>query len=129
MIALFREHRIFRQIRPMKMKKAILLVFGAVVAVFVFKFFLIDDSERKNAARIISGIEEYRRQEGRLPDPDNHPLMQSLGFELGGVGWDPDYRSLGATNYCITIWNGFDGPHQFYESKSEEWIEGYPSAP
>jgi hypothetical protein len=52
--------------------------------------------------------------------------MLSLGFDLR-VGWHPDYEPLDATYYRITILEGMDGPYWFYESKSHEWHQGYPT--
>lgn len=77
------------------------------------------------ADRITSRIEEYRGREGRLPDPENHSLMHTLGFELR-IGWHPDYEPIDATNYRITILEGMDGPYWIYESRSQEWYHGYP---
>lgn len=109
----------------MKMRNAILILIVVAVAAIGFWFFLMGGPKRMNANRIISKVEEYRLREGRLPDPENHSLMLSLGFELR-VGWHPDYETLDATNYRITILEGMDGPYWFYESKSHEWHRGYP---
>ena len=112
----------------MKMRNAILILLVVAVTAIGFWFFSMGGSNRVNADQIISRIEEYRRREGRLPDPANHSLMQTLGFELR-VGWCPDYEPLDATNYRITIIEGFDGPCWFYESKSNQWSHGYPATP
>ena len=110
----------------MKMRNAILILSVAAAGVIGFWLFLMGGFERMSADRIISRIEEYRRREGHLPDPANHSLMQTLGFELR-VGWHPDYKPVDATNYRITILEGMDGPYWFYESKSREWHHGYPT--
>lgn len=110
----------------MTMRHALLILTIATAGVVGFRLFLRGGLERIKADRIISKIGEYRRLEGHLPDPANHALMQTLGFELR-AGWHPDYEPLDATNYRITILEGMDGPYWFYESQSHEWHHGYPT--
>ena len=109
-----------------KAGNAILLILLAALAGMVaLGFFWMKNADRRNADQIIAKIEDYRRQEGRLPDPDDHSLMKSLGFELGGVGWHPDYQPLEPASYRITLLKGFDGPYWIYESQSASWRFGY----
>lgn len=83
-------------------------------------------SERRNANQIVNAIEEYRENHRSLPNPDDHEVMKSLGFELR-VGWYPDYVADEQGFYEITLLGGFDGPYWIYHSRTKTWIEGYPT--
>lgn len=108
-----------------KTGNAILLIpFAALAVIVALGFFWMEKADRRNANQIIARIEDYRRHEGRLPDPEDRHLMQTLGFELGAVGWHPDYQLLDAASYRITLLKGFDGPYWIYEAKSTSWRLG-----
>ena len=81
-------------------------------------------ADRRNAERVISAIEDYRVANGKLPDPDDHQVMKSLGFELR-EGRNPDYEVDEKGLYRITILAGFDGPYWTYDSFSQSWREEF----
>ena len=102
------------------MKRRVILLL--ILAVVIAGGWIYWDSteERRNANRIIAGIEDYRETQGRLPDSRNHELMKRLGFDLR-VGWHPDYQARENGLYQITILEGFDGPYWTYNSSSKKW--------
>jgi hypothetical protein len=83
--------------------------------------------DRVTARPVISAIEAYRQREGRLPEPSDTALLQSLGFEVR-VGLHPDYQKIGSEDYVVTVLKGFDGPYWLYESANKKWRYGYPPA-
>lgn len=105
----------------------LLIPFAALAGMVGLCVILMGDADRRNAEQIILKIEDYRRQEGHLPDPENHSLMQTLGFELR-IGWNPDYEPLDSANYRIALLRDLDGdgPCWFYESKSAVWCQDIP---
>ncbi|MES2598297.1 MAG: hypothetical protein V4662_23385 [Verrucomicrobiota bacterium] len=112
---------------PTKKKtgNAILLIpFAALAGMVALAFFWTGDADRKNADQIISKIEDYRLHKGRLPNPEDRPLMQDLGFKLQ-TGWNPDFELLDEVSYRITLLGDSKGPYWIYESKSGAWRLGH----
>ena len=108
------------------MKPRAVLIWIVLIGFFSVSvwWFFFDGGERWSANRIVGRIENYRYIHGRLPDPEDTALLQTLGFELR-VGLHPEYRLIGPTDYVITILLGFDGPYWYYESRTESWHQGY----
>ena len=77
-------------------------------------------SHARRAAPIIEAVESYRARTGRLPSPDDVALMTSLGFELN-VGYIPEFEALDQQNYRLIYLEGFDCPHDTYDSRSRAW--------
>ena len=98
-----------------------------IVAVATWLYWMASTTERRNADRIIEAIEQYRKTHHRLPNPGDHALMSSLGFELR-EGWHPDYEVGQKGRYRITIVEGFDGPYWTYDSNSRMWRKDSPIA-
>ena len=97
-----------------------------IIVIGVFGLYWVTTSDRRNANRIVDAIEEYREAHRRLPDPNDHDVMKSLGFELR-IGWYPNYEADEQGFYEITLLGGFDGPYWIYHSRTENWTEGYPT--
>ncbi len=71
--------------------------------------------------RIISKIEAFRREHGRLPNSHNTEEMVPLGFEDALVDYRPEYEPVGRNAYQITYVEGLDGPNIVYSSITRQW--------
>lgn len=81
--------------------------------------------DRTKSEHIAHEIDLYIHQHGKLPDPNDHPVMLGLGFELR-VGWHPDFHALEKERYELTLYDGFDGPYWIFDSATQDWRKGYP---
>ncbi|HRQ88971.1 MAG TPA: hypothetical protein PLA50_09250 [Bacteroidia bacterium] len=107
------------------MKRSVIVFLSAILVTAAGWLYWHSTGERQNADRIIAAIEEYRRLHERLPDPNDHEVMKSLGFDLR-AGWHPDYQVGERSVYRITILERFDGPYWSYDSSSQTWRKGFP---
>ena len=107
----------------------VILMLSVTAAILAVGWFgRMGGSQRLHGNRIISEIEHFRTREGHLPDPGNSSLMRSLGFEWR-EGWHPEFESFDGSAYRLTFFDGFDGPYWYYESKSNQWTQRYPTGP
>lgn len=99
---------------------AMALVLAWVLALQFLPWELLHWSEIRSGNLLASRVEDYRREHGYLPDPENVEEVVGLGFELR-VGNYPDYRLAGRDGYEIQYYMGFDRPILIYSSMSGNW--------
>ncbi len=105
----------------------LLIPIVALASVVWLAFLWMNGADRRHADQIISKIEDYRRHEGHLPNPEDQLVMKDLGFKLQ-TGWTPDFELLDAASYRITLLGASEGPYWIYESKFAAWHLGNPSS-
>jgi hypothetical protein len=110
----------------------ILLLFLLIVVRQILHEYDID-VETDTWRAIILNIEEFKRKQGRVPDPKNAAEMVPLGFELTagsqpefrGISYYPWYEERGQYNYVLFYFFHYpfdlEGHTITYRSETKTW--------
>lgn len=102
------------------MKRKIIILFIVIVAIGIGTIRILQYKEDKNYKKrgeiLISKIEEYRKQKGRIPDSLSD---LEIAEEMGD---GPYYEKKDSLHYIIYFNIGFDNTKIYY-SKTKEWRE------
>lgn len=96
------------------------LVLAWLLAVLFLPWDLLYWGEISAGNALVSKIEVFKSNHGRLPDPKNVQEVVGLGFELR-TGYYPQYRPFGRDHYEIEYNMVFDGPRIIYSSSTSAW--------
>ncbi len=79
--------------------------------------------------QLISHIETYKLENGKLPETDDWKTLTALGFKIELTGTKPAYTKIDDENYELVYLEGFDGPYLLWNSKTKEWKVDFPAIP
>lgn len=103
-------------------RRSQIIIIGIIIALMAGIFlYRTSTAPRRKATHFIIAIEEYRTKHGRLPHPDEHAILNKLGFKEQATPhfqYDIGEKQL---SYRITIVEGFDGPYWTYNSLTQNW--------
>ena len=77
--------------------------------------------------KIIDKIEDYRKINGRLPEPGDWQTLKTLGFKDKVDFLVPKCQKLNENNYELIYIEGFDGPYLLWNSKDKVWKVDMPT--
>ena len=85
-------------------------------------------SDIKLGEKVITNIENYRKQYG-LPPTNDWQTLKELGFKDHTDFFKPDYHKTNDTTYELVFLEGFDGPYLLWNSIDKLWKEAMPTIP
>jgi len=75
---------------------------------------------------IIKKIENYKKNNGRLPDNNDYKVLKNLGLKQEDSQVYLDYTTDNKGNFELTYLEGFDGPYLLWNSKERKWTIDHP---
>lgn len=78
---------------------------------------------------LVSKIEQFKKENNRLPETDDWKVLDKLGFKTEMLGTDPTYQKITQKEFELIFLEGFDGPYLLYNSKSNKWSMDFPTPP
>ena len=106
------------------LKIALVLVLVAILAVFTWfhlPFTIMRRSDIKKGNAIVVKLDHSFKSSHQLPEAGDWKALQDLGFSMGDIGTQPDYKKLSDSTYELIFLEGFDGPYLTYRSVSRKW--------
>lgn len=117
-----------------KNTKLLNIVGISIVAVILGVFTLYDQTSRwarrsniKFGNELIEKIENYRINEGKLPETGDLKTLEELGFRMTPTGTQPIYTKLDSLNYELFYFRKSDnGSYFLWNTKDSSWYFSFP---
>jgi hypothetical protein len=79
--------------------------------------------------KLVDKINEYRKENNKLPETDNWETLERLGFKMEMLGTKPFYEKINEKEFELIYLEGFDGPYLLYNSQKGKWAVDFPTIP
>nr|WP_320023147.1 hypothetical protein [uncultured Draconibacterium sp.] len=86
-------------------------------------------SDIKYGNELVREVKNFQSIHNRLPEPDSSQILLDLGFKMGFLDVEHAYQKINDSEFEIIYLEGFDGPYLFYNSKTDNWKEDFPTIP
>lgn len=105
----------------------VLIVIGLIYFNLPFEVTRKSDIEFGN--KLVDRIEDFKKEKGELPTPDDWNTLERLGFKIEMLGTDPTYEKINENEFELIYLEGFDGPYLLYNSGQKNWKIDFPTIP
>jgi len=115
------------------MKKTLLISFTVIALITVsFTIYwnlpieITRKSDIESGNKIIKNIENYKKNNGKLPENGDWKTLEKLGFKFEKAVPYLDYTTDNKGFYELTYIEGFDGPYLMWNSSEKKWTIDFP---
>ena len=106
-----------------------IVIIGAGQIYFNLPFEITRKADLEFGNKLVNSIEEFKKEKGQLPTPDDWNTLEQIGFKIEMLGTDPTYRKINEKEFELIYLEGFDGPYLLYNSRQKDWKIDYPKIP
>lgn len=71
---------------------------------------------------LIENVQNFQKQHNRLPENHENAVLLQLGFRQNKLGWQPNYRKIGANQFQIVYADGYVPPFLTWDSHTKQWV-------
>lgn len=107
------------------MKQILVGIIASIIIICAYMYLPMQWRRHKDIKlgdHIITQIEQYHTNHGKLPDPNDESLLKTFGFRKHKEhGWQPTYRLHNNEQFTIVYANGYVKPWLTWDSKQRVW--------